>query len=61
MSESEDDDYPFEWRSGDLMTWIKQQVGARVSPKVELVDLRGRGAGRGVGIIFLHVATPTSS
>ena len=60
MSESEDDDYPFEWRSGDLMTWIKQQVGARVSSKIKLVDLRARGAGRGVGIVFLHVATKTS-
>ena len=60
MSESEDDDYPFEWRSGDLMTWIKKQVGARVSSKINLVDLRARGAGRGVGIVFLHVATQTS-
>lgn len=60
MSESEDDDYPFEWRSGDLMTWIKQQVGARVSSKIELVDLRGRGAGRGVGIVFFRAATANS-
>ena len=60
MSESEDDEYPFEWKSGDLMTWIKQQVGARVSSKIELVDFRSRGAGRGVGIVFLRAATGNS-
>ena len=59
MSDSENDDYPFEWRSGDLITWIEQQGGATVSSKIDLVDLRGRGAGRGVGIVFLHVATRT--
>lgn len=49
MSDSIDDDFPFDWRSGDLMTWFKQQRGAKVNPSIKLQDLRDRGAGRGVG------------
>ena len=58
MSDSEDDDYPFEWRSGDLLTWFKQQPGARLHSGIQLVDLRSRGAGRGVGKVPASVAIP---
>ena len=51
MADSEDDDYPFDWRSADLVMWLKQQPGATVSSKIQLTDLRSRGAGRGVGKI----------
>ena len=60
MSDFTDDDYPFDWRSGDLMNWIKQQPGAKVSPCIRLEDLRGRGAGRGVGSVFSSDLVPDS-
>ena len=51
MADSEDDDYPFDWKSGDLTTWLKKQPGAHINPKIQLTDLRSREAGRGVGNI----------
>lgn len=51
MVESENGDIPFEWLSGDLINWLKQLPGANINPKIQLVDLRSRGAGRGVGSI----------
>ena len=51
MADTGDDDYPFDWRSGDLKIWLEKQPGAYISPKVQLTDLRSRGAGRGVGTI----------
>lgn len=49
MTDTEDDDYPFDWRSGDLTTWLEKQPGAHINPSIQLTDLRSRGAGRGVG------------
>ena len=51
MADTDDDDYPFDWRSGDLITWLEKRPGAQVNPRIQLTDLRSRGAGRGVGNI----------
>ncbi|KAK5004156.1 Ribosomal lysine N-methyltransferase 4, partial [Cryomyces antarcticus] len=37
----------FQNKSDSFMAWLRQQ-GASISPKIELADLRSRGAGRGV-------------
>ena len=44
----EDDD--FHTRSAEFFSWLKQQDGVSVSPKIQLADLRSSGAGRGVGM-----------
>jgi len=37
-------------RSSAFVKWFASAQNARLSPKVDLADLRSRGAGRGVGM-----------
>lgn len=44
----------FEERSNVFMAWLKS-TGAEISEKIQLADLRGQNAGRGVGkLLFLQ-------
>ena len=38
----------FEAESNAFWTWIQQQPGTAVSPKIRVADLRAEGQGRGV-------------
>lgn len=40
----------FQQMSAEFMTWLKQQPGIAVSPKIQLADFGFRGAGRGVSM-----------
>jgi|tagenome__1003787_1003787.scaffolds.fasta_scaffold16437052_1 hypothetical protein len=42
----------FEAKSFAFLSWLKE-MGVRMNPKMELVDLRKEGRGRGVGMRFL--------
>ena len=39
----------FQQQSDQFMSWLRKQEGVKISPDIELTDLRARGAGRGVG------------
>ena len=43
------DDDDFNQKSTDFMSWLGGLEGVTISPKIQLADLRERGAGRGVG------------
>ncbi|MCJ1247206.1 hypothetical protein MMC30_004420 [Trapelia coarctata] len=43
-----DDDGAFQQETVQFMNWFQAQPGTSISPKIELADLRSRGAGRGV-------------
>lgn len=48
MSTSEDAD--FHQKTALFLKWLKQLQGAYLSSKIEVTDLRGRKAGRGIGM-----------
>lgn len=56
-SHSEDAD-SFGRLSDDFLAWLACQPGVRVSPKIQIADLRFQGAGRGVGKSIHAVVAP---
>lgn len=40
---------PFARRSADFLAWFKAQPGTTFHNDIEIQDLRGKGAGRGIG------------
>ena len=48
LAESDD----FAQRSKEFVEWFRNAEGTRLSDKIELADLRHKGAGRGVGKSF---------
>lgn len=49
-----DDD--FEQKSVSFVEWLRRIPNATVSDKIALADLRGRGAGRGVGVYVFRTS-----
>jgi hypothetical protein len=43
------DDQVFAGRSSSFIDWFRSATGTRLNPKIELADLRCRGAGQGIG------------
>lgn len=44
----------FQRQADEFLAWLSQKPGVRISPKIQVTDLRGQAAGRGVGM-FLNV------
>lgn len=42
-------DSEFQRRSDAFLKWLLDDVTAKISPNVKLIDLREQGAGRGLG------------
>ena len=42
--------HQFQQKSVDFWNWLQQKESATITGKIEIADLRARGAGRGVGM-----------
>ena len=39
----------FQDKTSAFVSWLKQRRGTKINPKISIVDLRERNAGRGIG------------
>ncbi len=49
----QDDD--FQQKSAGFILWFSQLQGMRLSPKIQIADMRSRRAGRGIGNHSSHL------
>lgn len=45
----------FQAASTRFIEWFLSDPDATINPKVSLVDLRGEGCGRGLGMVYIHL------